>query len=109
MDFFTRINCICFNGACLSSMRVRVEIKNFAKESRLRFSTLAKAAAISLLNSEIPIFLSWHQENVVLGAVGLGRSSQIVLWPELLVSSINGQIINFEEALILTKSIVWPE
>ena len=29
-------------GACLSSMRVRVEIKIFARESRLRFSTLSK-------------------------------------------------------------------
>ena len=37
-----------FKGAFLSSMRVRVELKNFTRESRSKFSTLEKAAAISI-------------------------------------------------------------
>ena len=42
-----------FKGACLSRMRLIVELKNFTRESRSRFSALEKAAAISLLNSKI--------------------------------------------------------
>ena len=31
---------------------------------------------------------------------------QIVLWSDMYVSNINGQILNFEEALVIKKSIV---
>ena len=74
-----------FRGVCLSSMRFRVELKNCTRESRSRFSTLEKAAAISLLRLKISIFLSWRQENVVLWTICLGRSwsMQIVLWFEM--------------------------
>ena len=45
-----------FKGAYLSIMRVRVELKNCTRGPRLRYSTLEKAVAIFLLNSEILIF-----------------------------------------------------
>ena len=81
------------------------------KRVEVKIVNIGKALDISWLKSVKLILLIRRQENVTLLTAGFGRSisTHTVLWSDIYVSNTYGQIIRFDDALVITKSSMWPE
>ena len=99
-----------FKGTYLSSIwHVRIEVVN--KRVEVKIVNIGKSVGYILIKISKINLLIGRQENVTLLTVGFRKSisTHTVLWSEIYVSSKYGQIIRFDDALVLIKLRMWPE